>query len=57
MKRIVSPGTLDGGDVADGGRPFYVGQSARTNRAFASSARSCKAGPRGFEVKLEKVCT
>ena len=31
VKRIVSPGTLDGGDVMMVGDHFYVGQSARTN--------------------------
>ena len=45
VKRIVSPGTLDGGDVMMVGDHFYVGRSARTNEeASASSSRSSRAG-------------
>jgi dimethylargininase len=33
LRRITSPGSLDGGDVLTMGRTIYVGLSARTNRA------------------------
>ena len=35
VKRIVSPGTLDGGDVLQVGDHFYVGLTRRTNREGA----------------------
>ena len=57
VKRIVSPGTLDGGDVMMVGDHFYVGQSARTNeegiRQFCEILEGW--GLEGSEVKLEKV--
>lgn len=34
-REIVSPGTLDGGDVCRAGDRFFIGVSARTNRAGA----------------------
>ena len=57
VKHIVSPGTLDGGDVMMVGDHFYVGQSARTNeegiRQFCEILEGW--GLEGSEVKLEKV--
>jgi len=35
VEHIVSPGTLDGGDVLQVGPQFFIGLSARTNRAGA----------------------
>jgi dimethylargininase len=31
IRRIVAPGTLDGGDICEAGRHFFIGLSARTN--------------------------
>ena len=49
LMAIVSPGTIDGGDVLRAGRRIFVGRSARTNDAgiaqLASLARSA-----GYEV-------
>ncbi len=35
IKRITAPGALDGGDVLQAGRAFFIGISERTNRAGA----------------------
>lgn len=49
VKHIVSPGTLDGGDVMMVGDHFYVGQSARTNEEGTAVLRDPgRLGPRGF---------
>ena len=57
VKRIVSPGTLDGGDVMMVGDHFYVGRSARTNeegiRQFCEILEGW--GLEGSEVPLEEV--
>ena len=57
IEHIVSPGTLEGGDVMMCGTHFYVGRSARTNeegiRQFA--AILAKYGYTCSEVKLEEV--
>lgn len=57
VKHIVSPGTLDGGDVMMVGNHFYVGRSARTNeeglRQFFEILKGW--GLEGSEVALEFV--
>ena len=57
VKHIVSPGTLDGGDVMMVGDHFYVGRSARTNeegiRQFIEILEGW--GLEGSEVPLEEV--
>ena len=57
VKRIVAPGTLDGGDVMMVGDHFYVGRSARTNeegiRQFFEILEGW--GLEGSEVPLEHV--
>ena len=57
IKRIVSPGTLEGGDVMMVGDTFYVGRSARTNeegiRQFAEILKGW--GLACVEVPLELV--
>ena len=57
VKHIVSPGTLDGGDVMMVGDHFYVGRSARTNeegiRQFFEILEGW--GLEGSEVPLEHV--
>ena len=57
VARIVSPGTLDGGDVMMVGDHFYVGRSARTNeegiRQFIEILEGW--GLSGSEVPLEHV--
>jgi len=57
IEYIVSPGTLEGGDVMMVGDHFYVGRSARTNeegiRQFISILE--KYGLSGSEVTLEEV--
>ena len=57
VKRISSPGTLDGGDVMMVGDHFYVGRSARTNeegiRQFAEILEGW--GLSCSEVPLEEV--
>ena len=46
---IVSPGTLDGGDVLRVGRRIFVGQSSRSNREGIGQLASNLA-PHGYEV-------
>ena len=57
IEYIVSPGTLEGGDVMMVGDHFYVGRSARTNaegiRQFIAILE--KHGLSGSEVTLEEV--
>ena len=57
VKKIVAPGTLDGGDVMMVGDHFYVGRSARTNeegiKQFAAILEAW--GLECSEVKLEEV--
>ena len=57
IKRIVAPGTLEGGDVMMVGDHFYVGRSARTNeegiRQFIEILEGW--GLEGSEVPLEYV--
>ena len=35
LKEIVAPGTVDGGDICEAGRHFFIGLSHRTNEAGA----------------------
>ena len=57
VERIISPGTLDGGDVMMCGDHFFVGRSARTNeegiRQFSAILE--KYGYTCSEVRLEEV--
>ena len=46
---VVSPGTLDGGDVLRAGRTLFVGRSARTNDAGIAQLRAA-VGAYGYEV-------
>ncbi|HWM84617.1 MAG TPA: arginine deiminase family protein [Kofleriaceae bacterium] len=49
LLRMEAPATLDGGDCLRLGRTFYVGLSARSNRAGIESLAAA-AAPRGFTV-------
>ncbi len=49
LKRIVAPGTLEGGDVVHIGRNLYVGDSARSNAAGIEQLRAALA-PFGYRV-------
>ena len=40
LKEIVAPGTVDGGDVCEAGRHFFIGLSHRTNEAGAAQLAS-----------------
>ncbi len=40
LERIALPGTLDGGDVAQAGEHFFIGQSARTNAEGAAQLQA-----------------
>jgi len=54
IARINHPGTLEGGDVLQVGKKFFVGLSARTNQAGIDSLRSILA-PFGYEVVAVKM--
>ena len=49
LKRIVAPGTLEGGDVVRIGRNLYVGASGRSNAAGIEQLRAALA-PFGYRV-------
>jgi dimethylargininase len=49
LKRIVAPGTLEGGDVVRIGRNLYVGASGRSNAAGIEQLRAALA-PVGYRV-------
>ncbi|PSL36674.1 dimethylargininase [Labedella gwakjiensis] len=49
IERIMSPGTLDGGDVLVVGTTVYVGRSSRTNADGIAQLRALL-GARGFDV-------
>jgi dimethylargininase len=49
IERIMSPATLDGGDVLVVGNTVYVGRSSRTNADGIAQLRAVLV-PRGFEV-------
>jgi dimethylargininase len=49
VERIMSPGTLDGGDVLVVGTTVYVGRSSRTNADGIAQLRALL-GARGFDV-------
>ena len=49
LKRIVAPGTLEGGDVVRIGRNLYVGASGRSNPAGIEQLRAALA-PGGYRV-------
>jgi dimethylargininase len=49
LKQIVSPGTLEGGDVLQIKEKIYVGLSSRTNRSGVEQLDALVSG-RGFEV-------
>ena len=49
LKRIVAPGTLEGGDVVQIGRNLYVGASTRSNAAGVEQLRAALA-PFGYRV-------
>ncbi|MDY2777353.1 MAG: arginine deiminase family protein [Collinsella sp.] len=57
VRRIASPGTLDGGDVMMVGDHFYVGRSARTNEEGIRQLIEMleEWGLEGSEVALEEV--
>ena len=50
VRRVESPGTLDGGDVLLVGRTLFVGLSGRTNAAGIAQLR-CSVRPLGYEVR------
>jgi dimethylargininase len=49
VRRIMSPGTLDGGDVLVVGSTVYIGRSSRTNADGIAQFRE-EFAPRGFDV-------
>ena len=49
LRRVVDPGTLEGGDVLRAGRTLFVGQSSRTNAAGLAQLREHVAGF-GYQV-------
>lgn len=49
IERIMSPGTLEGGDVLKVGTTVYVGRSSRTNAEGVRQLRAI-AGPLGYSV-------
>jgi dimethylargininase len=53
LARIVSPGTLEGGDILTVGGTLYVGLSGRTNRAGIDQLNSLVAGHRYTVRPLE----
>ena len=54
VRRVESPGTLDGGDVLLVGRTVFVGGSARTNAAGLAQLR-CSLRPLGYDVREIEV--
>jgi len=54
IAHIQPPGTLDGGDVLQVGKKFFVGLSARTNQVGINSLRHFLA-PFGYEVNAVKM--
>src|SRR5215208_5893555 len=54
VERIVSPGTLDGGDVLQVGDHFYVGLTRRTNREGAGQLAALLRGY-GFDASFVKL--
>jgi dimethylargininase len=54
VERIVSPGTLDGGDVLQVGDHFYVGLTRRTNREGAEQLAAFLRGY-GFDASCVKL--
>jgi dimethylargininase len=54
VERIVSPGTLDGGDVLQVGDHFYVGLTRRTNREGAEQLSVLLRGY-GFDASFVKL--
>jgi dimethylargininase len=49
LSRIVAPGTVDGGDVCEAGRHFFIGISGRTNPEGAAQLTAWLE-PRGFSA-------
>jgi dimethylargininase len=65
LRRVLEPGCLDGGDVLQIGRNFYVGASARSNAAGVAQLAAALA-PFGYAVRavalsgclhLKSACT
>jgi dimethylargininase len=54
VRRVESPGTLDGGDVLHVGGTVFVGRSTRTNAAAIEQLRSVLA-PLGYDVRVVDV--
>jgi dimethylargininase len=54
VRRVESPGTLDGGDVLRVGRTVFVGCSTRTNAAGAEQLQSILE-PLGYDVRVVEV--
>lgn len=54
VRRVESPGTLDGGDVLVVGRTVLVGCSGRTNAAGLAQLR-CSVRPLGYDVREIEV--
>lgn len=54
LVHIVSPGTVDGGDVLRAGRDVFVGISSRTNHAAVEQMRAALA-PYGYRVRAVQV--
>jgi len=54
LRKIIDPGTLDGGDVLVIGRQVFVGSSARTNRAGIDQLAGI-VEPAGYTVRVVPV--
>jgi dimethylargininase len=54
LDQIIEPGTLDGGDVCDAGRCFFIGVSQRTNTEGAAQLAAWLAR-RGYESSVMDI--
>jgi len=55
IERIEKPGTLEGGDIMQDGKIFYIGVSERTNREGAMQLKSI-VEKYGYQARLVPVC-
>ncbi len=55
IERIEEPGTLEGGDIMQDGKTFYIGVSERTNREGAMQLKAI-VEKYGYQAKLVPVC-
>ena len=55
IERIEEPGTLEGGDIMQDGKTFYIGVSERTNQEGAKQLKSI-VEKYGYQAKIVPVC-